>query len=70
MAAKPMKPSPDTAISLRLPAALLRRADGLITFVAASAVAGGETRISRSMVLRHAIEVGIEELERRARKAR
>jgi hypothetical protein len=65
-----MRPSPDTAISLRLPAALLRRADALIAFVAAPAVASGETRISRSMVLRHAIEVGMDEIERRARKAR
>jgi len=69
--AKPMKPAPtDAAMSLRLPSELMKRIDGLIPSLAATAVGEGETRLSRSWVVRRALEVGVEELERRARKAR
>jgi hypothetical protein len=68
--AKRMKVSPDAAVSLRLPTDLLRRVDALIPSIAITAVSEGETRVSRSWTLRRALEVGVEELERRARKTR
>jgi hypothetical protein len=38
--------------------------------IAAAALSEGETRVSRSWALRRALAVGVEELERHARKAR
>jgi hypothetical protein len=67
---KRMKVSPDAAVSLRLPTDLLRRIDALIPSIAIAAVSEGETRVSRSWALRRALEVGVEELERRGRRAR
>jgi len=46
------------------------RLAALIPSIAIAAVAEGETRVSRSWALRRALEVGVEELERRARKVR
>ena len=55
----------DAALSLRLPTELLQRADALIPSLATEAVARGETRVSRSIVVKRAIEEGLAVLEGR-----
>ncbi len=53
----------DAALSIRVPAQLLQRADALIPAVAAEGIKRGQTHASRSMVIKAAIEEGLKVLE-------
>jgi hypothetical protein len=58
-------PAPDAALSFRVPADLIDRADALIPHLATEAVAQGFTRVSRSVVVKRALAEGLAVLERK-----
>lgn len=71
MPRKPMKSGPsDAALSIRVPATIIARADALIPALAAEGIKHGQTHASRSLVIKAALEAGLSVLEQKHGKSR
>jgi hypothetical protein len=60
----------DAALSIRLPADIIKRADALVPLITDEAMAHGFTRVSRSVVVKRALLEGLRVLEDRYRPSR
>ena len=63
-------PLSDTALSVRVPADIVKRLDALIQPLVADAMSQGFTRMSRSVVAKRALLEGLRVLEERYRPSR
>ena len=70
MVKKQKVPMSDTALSVRVPADIVKRLDALIQAVAHDAARQGFTRVSRSVVAKRALFEGLTVLEARYKPQR